>query len=138
MSELYNAITLSSHGMKAQSTRIRVISENIANSDTAAPSPGAQPYTRKTITFRNTMDRQLDMDTVEVARIKDDTKRPYQVKYMPDHPGADENGYVMMPNVNTIIEMTDMREAQRSYEANLGVIEQSRSMIMQTIDLLRR
>lgn len=137
MAELYNAITISSHGMKAQSTRVRVISENLANSDTAAARPGENPYTRKTITFKNVMDRNLGTNTVEVSKIRDDTKRPYPVKYMPDHPGADAAGYVKMPNVDTIVEMTDMREAQRSYEANLGILDQSRSMVNRTIDLLR-
>ena len=137
MSELYNAITLSTHGMKAQSTRVRVISENLANSDTAAARPGENPYTRKTITFKNVMDRQMGANTVEVSKIRDDTKRPFPVKYMPDHPGADEAGYVKMPNVDTLVEMMDMREAQRSYEANLGVLDQSRNMVSRTIDLLR-
>ena len=137
MSDLYNAVTLSSHGMKAQSTRIRVISENLANADTAAAQPGENPYTRKTITFKNVMDRQIGANTVEVSKIKEDTKRPYPVKYMPDHPGADENGYVKTPNVDTLVEMMDMREAQRSYEANLGMMDQSRAMINRTIDLMR-
>lgn len=137
MSDLYNAVTLSSHGMKAQSTRIRVISENLANADTAAARPGENPYTRKTITFKNAMDREIGANTVEVSKIKDDTKRPYPVKYMPDHPGADANGYVKTPNVDTLVEMMDMREAQRSYEANLGMMDQSRAMINRTIDLMR-
>jgi flagellar basal-body rod protein FlgC len=137
MSELYNAITLSTHGMKAQSTRVRVISENLANADTAAARPNENPYARKTITFKNVMDRNMGANTVEVAKIRDDTKRPFPVKYMPDHPGADESGYVKMPNVDTLVEMMDMREAQRSYEANLGVLDQSRAMVSRTIDLLR-
>lgn len=137
MSELYNAITLSTHGMKAQTTRIRVISENLANADTAAATPTEKPYTRKTITFKNVMDRSMDARTVEVAKIRDDTKRPYPVKFMPDHPGADASGYVKTPNVDTIVEMMDMREAQRSYEANLGMLDQSRNMVNRTIDLLR-
>lgn len=137
MSELYNAITLSSHGMKAQSTRVRVISENLANADTAAAQPNENPYTRKTITFKNVLDRQIDANTVEVSKIRDDTKKPYPVKYMPDHPGADASGYVKMPNVDSVVELMDMREAQRSYEANLGLMDQSRSMINRTIDLLR-
>lgn len=137
MSELYNAITLSTHGMKAQSTRIRVISENLANADTAAAQPSENPYTRKTITFKNVMDRTIDANTVEVSKIRDDVKRPYPVKFMPDHPGADASGYVKMPNVDALVEMMDMREAQRSYEANLGVLDQSRGMINRTIDLLR-
>lgn len=138
MSELFDAMSISSSGMRAQSTRLRVISENIANASTAATAPGENPYTRRNITFKNVLDRELGVDTVRVDRISNDTKRPYPVKYMPDHPGADENGYVKMPNVDPLIEMMDMKEAQRSYEANLGLIDQSRSMIMQTIDLLRR
>ena len=137
MSELYNAITLSTHGMKAQSTRIRVISENIANAETAAATPNENPYTRKTITFKNVLDRNIDANTVEVSKIRDDTRRPYPVKFMPDHPGADASGYVKTPNVDSLVEMMDMKEAQRSYEANLGVMDQSRSMINRTIDLMR-
>jgi flagellar basal-body rod protein FlgC len=123
--------------MKAQSTRVRVISENLANSDTAAARPNENPYTRKTITFKNTLDRTIDANTVEVSKIRDDTKKPYPVKYMPDHPGADANGYVKMPNVDSVVELMDMREAQRSYEANLGMLDQSRSMVNRTIDMLR-
>lgn len=138
MSELYNAMTVSSYGMKAQGTRIRVISENIANASTAAPTPNEDPYARKIITFKSVLDRENDLEKVEVSKISDDRKRPFQLKYMPDHPGADESGYVKMPNVDPLIETMDMREAQRSYEANLGMIDQSRSMIQATIDLLRR
>lgn len=138
MSDLFSAITVSSSGMKAQSARLRVISENLANADTAAPAPGENPYTRKRITFKNELDRQLDVDKVRVGRIDNDTRKPFPVKFMPDHPGADENGYVKMPNVEPLVEMMDMREAQRSYEANLGMVDTSRSMINQTIDLLRR
>lgn len=138
MSDLYNALTISTHGMKAQSARIRVISENVANADTAATAPGEDPYTRKTITFKNIMDREMGARTVAVDKIGQDTERPFPMKFMPDHPGADENGYVRMPNVDPLIELMNMREAQRSYEANLGLVDQSRNMIMQTIDLLRR
>lgn len=137
MSELFSAMSISASGMKAQTTRIRVIAENLANADTAAEKPGDTPYTRQTITFKNVLDRQMNGQKVEVGQIGHDTKHPYPIKYMPDHPGADENGYVKMPNVDALIEMMDMREAQRSYEANLGLIEQSRSMVMRTIDILR-
>ncbi len=138
MSELFSAMGVSAHGMKAQSTRIRVISENLANANTAAPTPDEEPYSRQKITFKNTLDREMGFKTVKVGRISDDTKKPFPVKFMPDHPGADESGYVRMPNVNSLIETMDMQEAQRSYEANLGMIEQSRTMVLQTIDLLRR
>lgn len=138
MSELFSAMSISASGMKAQSARLRVISQNIANSSTAAPAPGEDPYTRQTITFKNELDRQIGEKTVKIDRIRQDTKRPYPTKYMPDHPGADESGYVKMPNVDPLIEAMDMREAQRSYEANLGMIDQSRNMVQQTIDILRR
>ncbi len=138
MSELFGAMQISASGMKAQSTRVRVISENLANANTAAPTPDANPYTRQRIMFKNALDRTSGYKEVEVSKIDQDTSKPYPLKYMPDHPGADENGYVKMPNVDPLIETMDMREAQRSYEANLGMIEQSRTMIMQTIDLLRR
>ena len=123
--------------MCAQGERIRVITENVANADTAAGTPNEEPYRRQIITFKNEMDRNLDARLVKVDDIDQDFKTPFPTKYMPDHPGADENGYVRMPNVNTLIEMMDIREAQRSYEANLGMIEQSRGMMMRTIDLLR-
>ena len=138
MSELFSAMGISASGMKAQSTRIRIIAENIANADTAAPMPGEDPYTRQRVTFKNVMDREAGLRKVEVDKISQDKQKPYPVKFMPDHPGADENGYVKMPNVDTLIETVDMREAHRSYEANLGMIEQSRSMVLQTIDILRR
>lgn len=138
MSDLYSAMTISAYGMKAQSQRVRVISENIANSSTAANKPGEDPYARQIVTFKNEMDRSKGMDLVHVEDIKKDTRKPFILKYMPEHPGADVKGYVKMPNVDPIIETMDMREAQRTYEANLGMIDQSRSMIMQQIDLLRR
>jgi len=138
MSELYNALTISAHGMRAQSTRIRVISENMANAATAANTPDEKPYTRQAITFKNVLDREMGVRTVTVKDIHQDTKKPYPTKYMPDHPGADASGYVKMPNVDSLVEMMDAREAQRSYEANLGMMEQSKSMVMQTIGLLRR
>ncbi|NCC22495.1 MAG: flagellar basal body rod protein FlgC [Alphaproteobacteria bacterium] len=137
MSELYDTLAISAMGMKAQGARIRVISENLANSDTAATSPEGKPYQRQIITFKNTLDRELGLDIVKVDQIKPDTSSDFKMKFMPDHPGADKNGYVKMPNVNTLIEVMDMREAQRTYEANLGMIEQARGMLMRTIDLLR-
>lgn len=138
MTELYSAMTVSAYGMRAQTDRVRVIAENMANASTAAPAPDKDPYTRQYLTFKNVMDRKEGISKVEVDKISQDRRRPYPVKYMPDHPGADANGYVKMPNVDPLIEAMDMQEAQRSYEANLGMIDQSRSMILQTIDLLRR
>lgn len=138
MTELYNAMSVSASGLKAQGTRMKIISENMANADTAATKPGADPYTRQTVIFKDIMDKKMGIDKVEVDRISKDRRTPFPTKYMPDHPGADANGYVKMPNVETLMETMDMREAQRSYEANLGMIEQSRNMVMQTIDILRR
>ncbi len=138
MRELFSAMTISAHGMRAQSERVRVISENMANASTAAPTPEEDPYTRQFIVFKNVLDREMGQKTVEVSKIDEDRRKPFPVKYMPDHPGADENGYVRMPNVDPLIEAMDMQEAQRSYEANLGMIEQSRNMLLQTIDILRR
>ena len=130
------SLILSAAGMKAQGERLRIIAENLANSDSAATTPGGDPYSRKVVTFQNVLDRELNMKLVEVDRVRED-KSEFPLKYDPTHPGADENGYVKMPNVNTLIEMMDMREAQRSYEANLKVIEASRTMLTRTVDILR-
>jgi flagellar basal-body rod protein FlgC len=132
-----NAIGISASGMHAQGDRLRIISENIANADTAATSPEADPYRRKTILFKNVMDKQLGANTVRADDVGEDKTTPFRLKFMPDHPGADENGYVKLPNINTLIEIMDMREAQRSYEANLGMIEIAKSMMGRTLDLLR-
>ena len=137
MSDLFEAMTISSYGMRAQGTRMRVISENMANANTAAPTPEEDPYTRKVVTFKNELDREIGVNKVQVDKVDQETKEPYPLTFMPDHPGANEQGYVRLPNVNPLIEAMDMREAQRTYEANLGMIEQSRTMMMQTIDLLR-
>ncbi|MEM9470174.1 MAG: flagellar basal body rod protein FlgC [Pseudomonadota bacterium] len=137
MTDMFDAMTISAHGMRTQGERTRIISENIANSNTAALTPEGEPYARKVITFKNEMDRELGHRVVRVEDITDDRRGEFPLKFMPDHPGADADGYVRMPNVNTLIEVNDMREAQRSYEANLGMIEQSRNMMNRTIDLLR-
>lgn len=137
MTDMQDAMVISAHGMRAQGERTRVISENIANAGTGALTPEAEPYSRKVITFKNELDREYGHRTVKVEDITDDRRQDFPLKYMPDHPGADADGYVKMPNVNMLIELNDMREAQRSYEANLGMIEQSKTMMFRTIDLLR-
>ncbi|MAE50439.1 MAG: flagellar basal body rod protein FlgC [Micavibrio sp.] len=136
-SELINAMGISVHGMKAQGSRIRVITENVANVQTTGDTPGADPYRRQMITFKNEMDRQMGAKLVKVDSIQGDEKTPFRLEYRPEHPAADENGNVKLPNVNTLLEMADMREAQRTYEANIGMLEQSRTMLLRTIDLLR-
>lgn len=137
MSDIMNAMQISAMGMKAQGARIRVISENVANAQTTGNSPGADPYTRQQISFENVLDKELGVKLVEVKDISEDRSKPYPLEYMPDHPAANEEGYVKMPNVKSMIEVMDVREAQRSYEANLGMIEQSRTMLLRTIDLLK-
>jgi flagellar basal-body rod protein FlgC len=136
-SDIINSISISAMGMRAQGARLRVATENIANADTGPLRPGEDPYRRQIITFKNEMDRAKGLKTVKVEGIREDLSTPFVDQYLPGHPAADANGYVKMPNVNTMIEMMDAREAQRSYEANLGMIEQARSMVSRTIDLLR-
>lgn len=137
MDDLLKTMRISSSGMRAQGTRLRVISENIANANSLPQSPGEIPYRRKVITFKNTLDRAIGLDTVKVDKVIDD-KSKFIKKFDPNHPAADQDGYIQTPNINTLIEMMDMREAQRSYEANLNVIKSSKAMLTSTIDVLRR
>lgn len=134
--DLMNSLAISAAGLKAQGTRIRVIQENIANANSTAPSPGDLPYRRKVVLFENALNRELGANTVKVRKIDVD-RSEFQRRYDPGHPSADQDGYVLMPNVNSLVEATDYREAQRSYEANLNTIEATRTMIMRTLDLLR-
>lgn len=136
MDDLSRASHIASFGMKAQSKRLRVVSENLANVDSLATVPGGEPYRRKLVTFRNQLDRALEADVVRAKRTVRDMS-DFGREYNPSHPAADANGYVLKPNVNPLIEVMDMREAQRSYEANLHVITMSREMVSKTIDLLR-
>lgn len=134
--DLMKSLNISASGLKAQGTRMRVISENIANADSEASGPGVDPYRRKIITFKNHLDRQSGAQVVNVNKISFD-KTDFEMRYDPSHPSADADGYIRMPNVKPLIELMDMREAQRTYEANLNVIEASRNMLLRTIDLLR-
>ena len=136
MDDLLKTLHISASGMRAQTTRMRVSSENIANSDSLPRFKGDDPYRRKTITFKNVLDRELGVDRVKVVKIGVQAGE-FGKKFNPGHPAADEDGYVKVPNVNSLIEMNDIREAQRSYEANLNVINSSRSMLRKTIDILR-
>ncbi len=136
MDDVLQTLRISAAGMKTQGVRLRVIAENIANADSLATSPGELPYRRKMTTFKNVLDRDTGLDTVKVHKIHEDSK-PFQRKYDPGHPAADVDGYVLSTNVNSLIEMTDMREAQRSYEANLNVIKASKAMLNETIEVLR-
>jgi len=136
MDNLSASSKIAAHGMKAQATRLRVIAENLANVNSTSEVAGGEPYRRKLITFRNALDRELEANTVTVKKIFDD-KTALGSRYDPAHPAANDQGYVLTPNVNPLIEMMDMREAQRSYEANMNVITTSRQMMAKTLELLR-
>ncbi len=134
--DLSAAVKIASSGMKAQGTRLRVISENLANADSTAQTPGGEPYRRKLITFRNMLDKEVNAKLVLVDKITPDPG-DFELKYDPHHPAANSEGYVLTPNVNPLIEIGDMREAQRSYEANLDVISVAKSMLQKSIDILK-
>ena len=134
--EFLRSIMIAASGLRAQSGRMRVISENLANADTAAQTPGGDPYRRKIPTFKVTFDRELGADTVQLHRVQRDQSE-FRLRYEPGHPGANEDGYVKLPNVNTLVEAMDFRQAQRSYEANLNLITASRRMITRTLEILR-
>ena len=122
--------------MRVQGERLRVISQNIANADSLATDANGKPYRRKIVTFRNEFDKALGLDTVRLHKVRPDMSN-FGKRFDPNHPAADADGYVLTPNVNTLIEMSDMREAQRSYEANLNVIKSSKQMLNNAIDMLR-
>ena len=134
--DFLKSIAIAASGLRAQAGRMRVISENIANADSTAPTPGADPYRRKVPTFRTEVDRALDAQVVAMGRVRTD-QSDFRLKYEPGHPAADANGNVKYPNVNSLVEMTDLKEAQRSYEANINVISASRRMIQRTIEILK-
>ena len=134
--DFLKSMAIAASGLKAQSGRMRVIAENIANAESTAQRPGADPYWRKIPTFKSEMDRTLEAQTIAMGKVRTD-QTDFRTKYEPGHPAADANGYVKYPNVNSLVEMTDMREAQRSYEANLNVIGATRRMIQRTLDLLK-
>lgn len=136
MTDLFEAMGLASFGMRAQGTRLRVISENMANANTTATTPGGDPYQRQLVTFESLMNRDTNMREVRVGDIIKDNAA-FRLKYDPTHPAAGEDGYLKLPNVNILVEMVDLREAQRSYEANLGIVDMTRSLVVRTIDLLR-
>ena len=134
--DFLKSIAIAASGLRAQAGRMRVISENIANSNSTAQTAGADPFRRKVATFRSEMDRSLDAQVVALGPLRTDPT-DFRLKYEPGHPSADANGNVKYPNVNPLIEMTDMREAQRAYEANINVIGATRRMIQRTLDILK-
>lgn len=134
--DLGQAMHVAAAGMKVQGTRMRVVAQNLANAESTALAPGGEPYRRQTVTFRNAMDRELGLELVQVARFGRD-RSPFDKRFDPGHPAADGDGYILTPNVNPLLEMMDLREAQRSYEANLNALGLTRSMLQRTLDLLR-
>ena len=134
--DLIKSIAVAASGLRSQSGRMRIISENIANADSAPDRAGAEPYRRKVPTFQHHFDRTLDAQLVALGKVQRDPSA-FKVKHEPGNPAADAKGDVQMPNVNSLVEMVDMREAQRSYEANLNLISSTRRMIQRTIDILR-
>jgi flagellar basal-body rod protein FlgC len=134
--DLFKTLRISASGLKAEGERMRVVAENIANADTISDKPGGDPYRRKLITFKNALDRVLGTNLVKTNGIVTD-KTDFQRKYDPGNPAADDKGFVLTSNVKPLIEMMDLREAQRSYEANLSVVDASRTMLLRTIDVLR-
>ena len=127
---------IAASGLDAQSKRMRVVSENLANAQSTGKTAGADPYTRKIISFDAVLDEATNANLVKADRIEPQ-RTAYRIEHDPDNPAADANGYVKLPNVNMLVELADMREANRSYEANLQVMKQTREMISMTIDLLR-
>lgn len=136
MTELNNTFAIAGTGLKAQNARMKAIAENIANANSTASAPGQNPYQRQVVTFKSEFDRALGAYKVKVAGVQSD-KSEFIRKYDPSHPSADKDGYVMMPNVNPLVEMMDMGDATRAYQANLNVIDAGRNMTLHTIQLLQ-
>ena len=133
--DFLKSLAIAASGLRAQAGRMRILSENIANADSTATAPGGDPYRRKIVTFSSEMDRALDANMVSLGRVRTD-QSAFRMKLEPGNPAADANGYVRYPNVNPLVEMTDMRDAQRSYEANLNVITATRRLIQRTLSIL--
>jgi len=134
--DIEKALAVSARGMNAQTARLRTIAENLANQDTTGSTPGAAPYRRKVVTFENRIDQALGTEAVRVKSITPDRSQLPE-RFDPSHPAADARGYVRTPNVNSFVEVMDMREAQRGYSANLNVLEVTRGMLTRTIELLK-
>src|SRR5271169_23953 len=134
--DFIKSLSVAATGLRAQMGRMRVISENIANSDSVARTPGGDPYRRRIVTFNTVLDRQLGAHVVELGPIQTDNS-DFLVRHEPGNPAANAAGDVKYPKVNSLVEMTDLRDAQRSYEANLNVITATRRMLQRTIDMIK-
>lgn len=133
---LGSSLKVAASGLAAQSMRLQVVSENLANANSTSRVPGGAPYARKTISFENELDDVSGSSRVVVSGIDRD-RAPFRTEVDPGHPGADSNGHVKLPNVNPLVELADLREANRSYQANLQVLKQARDLINMTIDMLK-
>jgi flagellar basal-body rod protein FlgC len=134
--DFLKTIGLAASGLKFQAGRMRVIAENIANSDSTGNTPGSDPYRRKIVTSKQRFDTELNARVVDLGVIKRD-QSSFQIRLEPGHPAADAQGRVKVPNVSSLVETIDMREAQRSYEANLNMVTATRRMISRTLEILR-
>jgi len=134
--DLDKALRISARGMEAQTTRLRVIAENLANQDTTGSTPEASPYRRKTVAFGSELDQASGQSLIKVKKVGEDSSA-FPQRFDPSHPAADKNGYVRTPNVNSFVEVMDMREAQRSYSANLQVMQVTRGLLTRAIELLK-
>ena len=134
--KLEDSVAIASAGMKAQGTRVRIAAENLANASSTATEPGGEPYRRKTVSFAERLDRERGLRLVDIGRYGVD-RAAFERRFDPGHPAADAEGYVLLPNVSPLVELMDMREAQRSYEANLNAMDLTRNLVQRTLDLLR-
>jgi len=134
--DFIRSLTIAASGLHAQLGRMRIITENIANADSTAPTAGGDPYRRRIVTFASALDSAVGADVVKLGPVQTD-KSDFRIKHEPGNPAADANGDVRYPNVNTLVELTDLRDAQRSYESNLNVISATRRMLQRTIDILK-
>ena len=136
MNDFLGSLKVAASGMQAQNARMRIIAENIANANSAGKTPDEDPYRRRIPTFQPMIDPDTGAEEVQVGRVAEDMS-DFQSRYEPGHPAADKNGYVKYPNVDTLVEAMDMREAQRTYEANLNVVTVTKQMVGRTLDILK-
>lgn len=134
--DFIKSLQIAASGLHAQIGRMRIITENIANADSTATTPGGDPYRRKIVTFKSVLDNSLGAEVVKLGRVQPDNSE-FRIKHEPGNPAANANGDVKYPNVNTLVELTDMRDAQQSYQSNLNVITATRRMLQRTIDILK-
>jgi len=134
--DFIKSLQIAASGLHAQIGRMRIITENIANADSTATTPGGDPYRRKIVTFSSVLDNAVGAQVVKLGRVQPDNS-DFRIKHEPGNPAADANGDVKYPNVNTLVELTDLRDAQQSYQSDLNVITATRRMLQRTIDILK-